>query len=636
MKLQNRLQLAFSANIILLIIISLINTVFILNSRRTLDDLSLKIFTSEKHIDTIRFEVTRIHGDILSRILSFEKIKTDEITDEYALIFYRELENLEKIFPEDKTHFNEIRNKFQQFYLFGKWMYNLSGPEELKEHPDSIRKFSQQKNNLVTHIDIIVNKYEEYYLETFREVNNKAYLSLIISIIVVITGTVLSLFISIILSRSIARPILTLTDTLREVEKGNFEVHSNINSNDEIGLMSNAVNRMSGELGTSFKNLTFLKSLLNSILDSVDSIVIAVDEKMNVSHWNHNAVLLTGIETTNAIDKELDEIFPEEILSRGIVQTAIAESRQKEIFKKSVFYREKTHYFNVAIYPHKNPGLNGVVIVIQNVTEQILIEEVMVQSEKMLSVGGLAAGMAHEINNPLAGMIQTANVMSKRLDNKSLISANIKAAEEAGITMEGLRKYIVSRGIPRMIESINMAGQQITEIVHNMLSFSRRDDNRRSSQNIEELIDKTLKLAETDYDMKKNYDFRQIKIIKEYEKNLPPIICENSKIQQVILNILRNGAQAMQSEKSDNHQFIVRIRSIEERNRITIEIEDNGPGMDEEVRKRVFEPFFTTKPIGIGTGLGLSVSYFIITDTHKGEMFVKSQKGAGTTFIINL
>jgi len=112
--------------------------------------------------------------------------------------------------------------------------------------------------------------------------------------------------------------------------------------------------------------------------------------------------------------------------------------------------------------------------------------------------------------------------------------------------------------------------------------------------------------------------------------------CEGAKIQQVVLNILRNGAQAMQEGGTRNPSFLIRMRIEKYREMFCLEIEDNGPGMDEAVRKRVFEPFFTTKPVGVGTGLGLSVSYFIVTENHKGDMSVESRPGSGTKFTICL
>jgi signal transduction histidine kinase len=255
----------------------------------------------------------------------------------------------------------------------------------------------------------------------------------------------------------------------------------------------------------------------------------------------------------------------------------------------------------------------------------------------MLSVGGLAAGMAHEINNPLAGMIQTASVMKDRLTNEEM-AANIRAAEAAGLEMSVLREYMSARGIPKMLDRICESGARAAEIVSNMLQFARKSSSTVSTHNLSDILDQCLELAGSDYDLKKKYDFRQIAVVKHYQDELPPIPCERSKIQQVILNILRNGAEAMQDNpepQQGEHRFVLTLCQ-DEPEWIHIEIEDNGPGMDENIRKRVFEPFFTTKAVDMGTGLGLSVSYFIITENHGGTMKVESVLGQGSRFIIEL
>jgi len=246
-----------------------------------------------------------------------------------------------------------------------------------------------------------------------------------------------------------------------------------------------------------------------------------------------------------------------------------------------------------------------------------------------------AAGMAHEINNPLAGMIQTASVMSGRLTDTEM-PANIGTAKEADTSIEAVNRYMKARGIIEMLARISESGSRATEIVSNMLSFTRKSDASFSTHGLAELLDQTLDLAGSDYDLKRKFDFRQIEVVREYDSDLPKTRCEAGKIQQVFLNILRNGAEALKERSSEIPRIIIRLVYEKENASVRIEIEDNGPGMDEETRKRVFEPFFTTKPADRGTGLGLSVSYFIITENHGGEMSVQSAPGKGTNFIIKL
>lgn len=254
----------------------------------------------------------------------------------------------------------------------------------------------------------------------------------------------------------------------------------------------------------------------------------------------------------------------------------------------------------------------------------------------MASVGGLAVGMAHEINNPLAGVIQNASVLSNRLFNKTM-PANLKAAESADISMETIHQFMEDRDIPRMIKAITDSGQRMARIVENMLSFARKSDSIFLKHNPAKILDRALELAATDFDLKKGYDFKAILIEKEYGNNLPEVSCDESQIQQVVLNILNNGAHAMfKNSTTFKPKFILRLQHESVSNLLRIEIEDNGPGIDKRTCRKIFEPFFTTKSVGEGTGLGLSVSYFIITDNHKGKMTVSSEPGKGTTFIIRL
>jgi signal transduction histidine kinase len=295
---------------------------------------------------------------------------------------------------------------------------------------------------------------------------------------------------------------------------------------------------------------------------------------------------------------------------------------------------EETCYEDVTIYPLVANGVEGAVIRVDDVTERVRLEEMMIQSEKMLSVGGLAAGMAHEINNPLAGILQNASLLTNRLTGD--LPANHKAAEAAGTSMQAIRRYMAERKLFGMLENIRTSGSLAATIVKNMLSFARKSDKVVSSRDIGQLLDQALDLLNTDYDMKKHYDFKQIKVVRKYAADVPAVPCEASKIQQVFMNILKNGAEAMAGMQDAPRPPAFVLRVQDDGDWVQVEIEDNGPGMDEATRRRIFEPFFTTKPVGKGTGLGLSVSYFIVTEDHGGEMRVNASDGGGTCFVIRL
>lgn len=185
-----------------------------------------------------------------------------------------------------------------------------------------------------------------------------------------------------------------------------------------------------------------------------------------------------------------------------------------------------------------------------------------------------------------------------------------------------------------MLEGIRQSAERAAKIVANMLEFSRKTDASMGFVNMTDLMEKAVELCSKDYDLKKKYDFKQIDILWDSDPALPLVQCSPTQIEQVFMNILRNAAQAMSVSKVLSPKITLRTRNDGEFARI--EIEDNGPGMEETTRRKVFEPFFSTKPPGEGTGLGLSVSFFIITNNHAGTITVESELGSGTTFIIKL
>jgi two-component system NtrC family sensor kinase len=283
------------------------------------------------------------------------------------------------------------------------------------------------------------------------------------------------------------------------------------------------------------------------------------------------------------------------------------------------------------VYPIQDLEFKGAVIRIDDVSHRVQMESIMIQSEKMSSIGSLAAGMAHEINNPLGAILQGAQNVLRRIDPS--VQSNIDAAKECGIELAGLAKYFETRKITKFIQGIRDAGERAAQIVANLLQFSRRTNSTRSPNSLNEVINKSLELARTDYSLKKQTDFKHIQIDVQSEEKLPLVYICVMEIEQVVLNLLKNAAQAMVDL---NRPPKITVRMFVDHEYVQLELEDNGPGMPDRVAKRIFEPFFTTKPVGIGTGLGLSVSYGIVVEAHKGEMWVESKDGLGTKFVIRL
>ncbi len=385
------------------------------------------------------------------------------------------------------------------------------------------------------------------------------------------------------------------------------------------------------------KALKRAQNYIVSIINSMPSIIVGVDTRGCITNWNLKAEQEGKISTEEAMGKSFSRVFPRFASQMEQINEAIRNQKTAHFVKTHEASQEQSLYEEIYVYPLITDEAEGAVIRVDDKTEQRKFEEMMIQNEKMLSVGGLAAGMAHEINNPLSAMVQNAQVALQRINTEN--PANLRAAEKAGVPFSRIQSYIKERDIPQQLYMIREAGTHAKEIVMNMLNFAHRGDADRSNHDPIKLLDRTIELASIEFNLKKNNDFKKIKLVKEYGSDIPLIPCEAGKIRQVYFNILSNGAAAMyekqrllQGEYTPQFTF----RASREEETIRIEISDNGIGIPEEIKSRIFEPFFTTKPVGEGTGLGLSIAYYIITESHGGTMEVESLKDVGTTFIINL
>ena len=268
----------------------------------------------------------------------------------------------------------------------------------------------------------------------------------------------------------------------------------------------------------------------------------------------------------------------------------------------------------------------------RDLTERQQARDLMVQAEKMAMIGGLAAGMAHEINNPVGIIIQNLQNIERRLSDE--LPDNVAVAEALGLSLPQIRSYLEQRSIFNLLGKMYKAGERTTKIVSNILQFSRRSDSEHKLASLPDIIEGAVELAANDYDLKKKYDFRNIHITRDFAPDLPQVPVNATEFEQVIINILKNAAQAMAESRSPRPQ--INITATCEEDWAVVKVSDNGPGMEESTRKRIFEPFFTTKEVGVGTGLGLSVSYTLIAQNHKGSFTVDSAPGEGALFTIKL
>jgi two-component system NtrC family sensor kinase len=337
-----------------------------------------------------------------------------------------------------------------------------------------------------------------------------------------------------------------------------------------------------------------LKDFSENIVESLNVGVLAVDLDGAVESWNTQLERLIGVPRSEAVGRKLEEVLPPELLAE--IAARSADERVSSLYKFHLRNRAgRSLVVNVSIAPlsGKSGERIGRLILLDDVTQRIRLEDQLVQNEKLTSLGLLAAGVAHEVNTPLAVISNYIQMLAKQLPN----------------------------GDPRhqLIDKIVKQTFRASEIVNNLLNFSRTGAAEFTEVDLNSVVEETLSLVA--------HPFRtaRVQVIRNLQTQLPAVLGSNNRLQQVFLNLFMNARDAMPSGG------MLEVRTAGQNGSVEIEITDTGSGIPRENLHRIFDPFFTTKSSGRGTGLGLSVSYGIIKE-HAGKIDVRSTPGKGTSF----
>ena len=336
-----------------------------------------------------------------------------------------------------------------------------------------------------------------------------------------------------------------------------------------------------------------LKDFSENIVESLNVGVLAVDLEGLVESWNTRMEQLFGVARQQAVGRQLRALLPEELASE-----IVARGDQEQItgiYKQRLHHQGKTLTLNVSITPlvSKSGERIGRLLLFDDVTQRERMEEQMTQTEKLTSLGLLAAGVAHEVNTPLAVISNYIQMLAKQMPE--------------GDPRQGIIEKIVKQTF------------RASEIVNNLLNFSRTGAAEATDIDVNRVVEETLSLVS--HPLKTS----QIQVVKNLGETLPAVRGSANKLQQVFLNLFLNARDAMPGGG------MLEVRTAAHNGSVEIEIVDTGAGIAREHIHRIFDPFFTTKANGRGTGLGLSVSYGIIKE-HSGKIDVRSTPGKGTSF----
>lgn len=399
-------------------------------------------------------------------------------------------------------------------------------------------------------------------------------------------------------------------------------------------------NRLQDEIARHEATVLLLRETqdyLHSMINSMPSVLIGVTHQGYVTHWNASAAFNTGISADEALHRHLNEVYPGLPISVATIKKTIESG--KPLVNETMQHGQgsEARYTDMTIYPLIAAQGIGAVIRIDDVTLRVKMEHMMIQNEKMLSLGELAAGIAHEINNPIGAILHSVQNIYRRTSPE--LASNHEVTKAMGINVEQVYEYLRARNIYNFLDDIKEAGERAAKIVTNMLEFSHVSNRNTSMMDLKSVIDHSVELS-ISIGEPKAVKVKPVTIVKDISDDLPGVMGSAPEIQQVILNLIRNARQALASDVENNTEPsfkpTITLRAYVNNAHAVIEVEDNGPGMSDDIKSHIFEPFYTTKEVGKGTGLGLSVSYFIITEHHKGKIEVDSTLGKGTRFTIRL
>jgi len=375
--------------------------------------------------------------------------------------------------------------------------------------------------------------------------------------------------------------------------------------NEELKLLNEDLDRKNVELQKANatiqeeeEEIKKVKDKLRLIYDSIRDYIMLVDYGRNVREANRHCIESFNLSEAFIIGKNLYSLFGMEPMTWDCpVKKSI--DTMMPVEHELVLPDSRTLRLRSFPFIESREGSSMAVVYIKDITEQKMLSLKLVQSDKLSSLGELVSGVAHELNNPLTGILCFSELL---MDGSHAPAVNDK-----------LRK-------------IHEASQRCKKIIENLLTFARWKRPEKKYEDVNRVIRRCAELRE--YQLKVD----NIGLDLDLAADIPKTMIDENQIHQVFLNLINNARDAIK-EKGERGR--ITVRSVLEKDTITVRVEDTGAGLPEEVAARIFDPFFTTKGVGKGTGLGLSISYGIINE-HKGHIYAQSMPGKGTAFIVEL
>jgi PAS domain S-box-containing protein len=362
------------------------------------------------------------------------------------------------------------------------------------------------------------------------------------------------------------------------------------------------------------------ESYIKDILTSMPLMLVGLDKNGFVTQWNKQVEEVSGISSADALGKTLWDAYPQTTVLPEHVKRSI---ENNEIIHLKQSLRSLYHY-DITIYPlHEQDA--GVVILVDDVTKQAAAEKMLIHNDKMSFMSELASTMAHDINLPLQAMMMDLKRFQRIISGASE-PQQISDTDQA-------------QKLNTIITDMSARAEQVATVISNLLAFARSRKGKKQMADIIDVMENTISLANEVISISDELAFNQVKLERNFEKNLPLVPCYITELQQVFLSLFRHACHALTLKKvSEGFEPSIKIILSKSYDNLWIKIQHNGLGLTAEEQMSLFEPFFTGKSAAedFDAGQRLSFSYYIVTEQHQGNMAVTSDVELGSTFHIQL
>jgi len=368
------------------------------------------------------------------------------------------------------------------------------------------------------------------------------------------------------------------------------------------------------------------EAYIQNILSSMPLVLVGLDREGTITQWNPRAEQLSGIKAENAIGRNLWAIYPDITLKANHIEEALQKNEPLTLR----YSQPGSYYMDITVYPLENYSEPGVVVLVDDVTRRVIAENMLIQHDRLASMGELATTMASDINKPLQAILFDLRSFQSQLKKITFLQEDNRQKQEV-------------EHLHQLLQNAAEHGREVESVIQNLLEFARGRTTAPAQASVIDIIEHSIDLAGEVLALPNAIPFSDVHIERHFEDNLPKVPCYITELQQALLSILRYSLGALSEKATQNREgFVPTLKLYVSRSydALSLRIQHNGTGLSSEEQMCLFEPYPHNAENEMASSAGpekrLSFAFYVITQQHRGHMAVTSDPEVGTTFHIQL